>query len=113
MAISLDCPLCAASVADGADSLVPGRCPNCDARYEGDGDHPVAGAAAAASAFGVDGLDAEPLAKALFAIDPGDPLGSTVGIASDSRDGFYRWWVFVRDDAEAPESILRGLLTDS
>ena len=36
MSITLECPLCAAVVADGVDELGPGRCPACRARFEGD-----------------------------------------------------------------------------
>lgn len=110
MPISLDCPLCGATVADRVDALAPGRCPRCAARFEGDGDHPVTGTEAALAAYGVDDLDAKEVATALFSIEPGSELAGLVGVASDSRDGFYRWWVFARDDAMEPAERLRSLL---
>lgn len=111
MPVSLDCPLCGATVADGVDALAPGRCPNCTARFEGDGDHPVTGTEAALAAYGAGDLDAQEVATALFSIEPGSELAAVVGVASDSRDGFYRWWVFVRDDEMEPARRLRTLLT--
>ncbi len=74
----------------------PGRCPGCDARYEGGAERPVGAASALLAAFGIDG-DPELLARGLFETPP----DSGVAITSDRRDGFYAWWVFVAptDDA--------------
>lgn len=110
MSITLECPLCAAVVADSVDALGPGRCPACRARFEGDGDHPVTGTAAALTAYEADDLDAQEVATALFSIEPGSELATLVGVASDSRDGFYRWWVFARDDGMEPAERLRALV---
>ena len=108
MPITLDCPLCGTRVADGVAQLGPGRCPGCAARYEGDGEHPLDGVDAALAAFGARGLPTRDVAEALFALDPS--RGNAVGVASDSRDGFYRWWVFARDDDAPPGELLAALI---
>ena len=89
--VRLICPLCEAVVAD-ADVLAPGVCPDCGARYEGDGESAPAAVATALPALGADGLDAERVAHALFSVDPARCRALGVGITSDERDGFYRWW---------------------
>jgi len=38
--------------------------------------------------------------RALFALAPEDPRARRAGITSDRREGFYRWWVFVREDPD-------------
>lgn len=93
--VRLDCPLCGVLVCDG-DPPAPGRCPGCDARYEGGADRPQGAARAALEAFGIDG-DPDRFARALFEADP----ATGVAITSDRRDGFYTWWVFVADDDHA------------
>jgi hypothetical protein len=54
--------------------------------------------------------DAAPLARALFVLRADDPRAQRMAIASDERDGFYRWWVFVRaGEAEAAEVLAEAL----
>jgi hypothetical protein len=110
MSITLDCPLCGATVADGLTRLDPGRCPGCAARYEGDGEGPLEGVAAALAALGAADLDTREVAEALFALDPALGEANAAGVASDSREGFYRWWVFVRDDAVPAREALTALI---
>ncbi len=110
MPITLDCPLCGTRVADGVERLGPGCCPGCAARYEGDGEHPLDGVDAALAAFGAGRLPTREVADALFALDLSHGEANAVGVASDRRDGFYRWWVFVRDDAAPPDEVLAALI---
>jgi hypothetical protein len=99
MSVRLDCPLCGAVVADGVDEVTPGACSGCGARYEG-GDGDVPGAVATAlGGFGAAHLDATHVATAIFRLTPDQSVERGVAITSDSRDDFYRWWMFVR----APE----------
>lgn len=93
--VRLDCPLCGVLVSDG-DPPAPGRCPGCDARYEGGTDRPQDAAQAALEAFGIAG-DPDRFARALFESDP----ATGVAVTSDRRDGYYTWWVFVADTDEA------------
>lgn len=102
MTIRLDCPLCGATVSDGS-APTPGACPACGARYEGGGDTPRDAAEAVLSAFGTPG-DADRLVAALFDESAG---AGDLAITSDQRDGFYAWWVFVADTAEAPARLER------
>jgi hypothetical protein len=82
------------------DGTVPAvrRCPGCGAPFAGGGERPRDAAAGALKEFGVDGGDADVLARALFEADEAD---RGVAITSDRRDGFYAWWVFVADDSDA------------
>lgn len=108
MSAHLDCPLCGAVVADGVSSIAPGACPSCDARYEG-GEGDVPGAVTAAlEGFGTHGLDPEQVARAIFRLTPADSAAQGVAITSDSRDDFYRWWLFVR----APDGAHAAALAD-
>ena len=95
--VRLDCPLCGAVVSDGP-APVPGRCPECAARYEGGGDRPHDSAARALEALGIADGDGDRLTRALF---DADDAGRGIAITSDRRDGFYAWWVFVADDPDA------------
>lgn len=95
----LDCPLCGAICADGAEPA-PGLCPGCGAAFVGGSERPDSAAAAALEALGREGGDPMRLAAALFAEDRDD-----VAVTSDRRDGFYRWWVFVADSDLAREQI--------
>jgi hypothetical protein len=54
----------------------------------------------------VPGLDADAVARALFALAPDDPRARRAGITSDRREGFYRWWVFVREDPDGVAATL-------
>jgi hypothetical protein len=96
-------------VADGAEPA-PGACPGCGASYAGGGASPPEGAEAALRAWGIDGLDAPALARRLFESDPHPAPAPAAAITSDSRDGFYRWWLFVRDGGRGRADVLRDLL---
>jgi hypothetical protein len=89
---------------------VPGTCPNCGARFAGGGESPGEAVALAAAAWGAEDLPAEALARRLFEVEPAPAPAATAAIASDRRDGFYRWWVFVRAPAGDPAAVLREAL---
>ena len=55
-------------------------------------------------------LPAEALARRLFEVDPAPAPAPTAAIASDRRDGFYRWWVFACTGDGDPAAVLRGAL---
>ena len=109
MPITLACPLCGTLVADGAEPE-PGTCPTCGARFAGGGESPGEGVALAAAAWGARDLPAEALARRLFEVDPAPAPASTAAIVSDRREGFYRWWVFVRTGDGDPAAVLREAL---
>jgi hypothetical protein len=110
--VRLACPLCGTVVADGPGEPVPGACPGCGAHFAGGGDSPPEAAAAALAEWGLPGGEArgaiapEALARGLFALGPGDPLAARAAINSDRRDGFYRWWLFVRAEGDARREVL-------
>ncbi len=109
MSAHLDCPLCGAVVADGVDDIAPGACPGCAARYEG-GEGDVPGAVAAALvAYGAGDLDAGQVANAIFRLAPAQSADRGVAITSDSRDDFYRWWLFVRAGDAGHATVLSDL----
>lgn len=110
MSIRLVCPLCAAVVVEGEEPR-PGRCPGCGARFAGGGDDPPGAAALALEHLGAAGVPAEALARRLFELAPDDPLARRVAITTDRRDGFYRWWLFVRDDEGSAAALLARVLT--
>jgi hypothetical protein len=99
-------------VVDGPEPE-PGRCPGCGARFEGGRDAAPAAVAAALDALGAADLPADAVTLGLFGVEPGGDLAALAGITSDRRDGFYRWWVFVRDDAEPPAALLARLAAPS
>jgi hypothetical protein len=103
----LVCPLDGAVVADGAEPA-PGSCPGCGARYAGGGGTPPEAVAAALAGWG---LDADPatVARRLFEVEPPPAPAPAMAITSDSRDGFYLWWVFARG---APADALTALTGD-
>lgn len=103
----LVCPLCRTEVV-AAGEPEPGACPGCGALVRGGGDDPLSGVALALVQLGADGELAPPVADALFRLSPDDPRSSETTVASDEREGFYRWWVFVRadDDASAIERLV-------
>jgi hypothetical protein len=107
--VRLACPLCGAVVADGVEPA-PGTCPGCGARYAGGGPSPPQAAALALASWGVAGLDPEGLARRLFEADPPPAPEPAAAITSDSREGFYLWWIFVRDDGRGPGAVLAGVL---
>jgi len=108
--VRLDCPICGATVSDGPPPA-PGACPSCGARYLGDADAVPEAAAALIAAAGPEaaGADAGALALRLFEIDPAGPLAREVAITSDRREGFYRWWVFLRAGLD-PAGAVRLLM---
>jgi len=103
----LVCPLCRTLVIDGAEPL-PGACPGCGARYAGGAADAPGAVAAALAWWNLGDLDADRVSDGLFRILPGDPLNSTVTVTSDRRDGFYRWWVFVKASATAADVLARA-----
>lgn len=106
--VRLTCPLSGTVVVDGAEPA-PGTCPGCGAAYAGGGASPPEAVARALDAWGVEGVDAAALTRRLFEVDPPAPPGPAAAITSDSRDGFYLWWVFVRGAGRGPGDILREL----
>ena len=111
MSARLECPLCGQVVVDGADDIVAGVCQGCGARYEGgEGDAPVSVAAAVAG-FGADDLDAREVLDAVFRLTPAQSAERGVSITSDTRDDFYRWWLFVRaGESGEPADVLRQVV---
>ena len=101
----LVCPLCATVVVEGAEPS-PGTCPGCGAAYAGGGESAPAAAAAALDHWGVAGVAADALALRLFETDPPPPPAPAAAITSDHRDGFYRWWVFVRPGGSDIAAVL-------
>jgi hypothetical protein len=77
-------------VSDGSEP-VAGRCPKCGAQYLGGADSPPATVARALADLGLSG-DGEQVARVLFV---SDLRADGIAITSDTRDGFYRWWLFV------------------
>jgi hypothetical protein len=107
--VRLVCPLCGAVVADGTDPA-PGGCPGCGARYAGGEATPPAAVARALGEWKIAGLDPDALARRLFEADPPPAPAPAAAITSDSRDGFYLWWVFVRDGGGGPAPVVAELL---
>lgn len=106
MAVRLDCPLCRATVADGVEPH-PGTCPGCGARVEGGAETSQGAVEALIVAADLDGVDPAALTRALFGLDESSPLGRRMAITSDQRDGFYRWWVFIRTGDDDIGTLLR------
>ncbi|MBM3635258.1 MAG: hypothetical protein FJW99_08285 [Actinobacteria bacterium] len=110
MSARLDCPLCGAVVVEGADDIAPGACPGCGARYEGgEGSAPDA-VRTALIGFGADALDPAAVTDAVFRLTPADSAERGVGITSDARDDFYRWWLFVRADDDGDITAVLAFL---
>jgi hypothetical protein len=101
----LVCPFDGAVVVDGAEPA-PGRCPGCGARFDGGAGTPPEAAGRALAAWGLE-ADPQDVAGRLFAEHPPPPPAAAMAITSDSRDGFYLWWVFARGE---PADALAGLL---
>ena len=106
--VRLTCPLCGATVVDGPEPA-PGSCPACGAAYAGGGASPPEAVAAALRRWEVGGLDPGDLAGRLFAVGPAAAPAPAAAITSDRRDGFYRWWVFVRDGGRPRAEVLGDL----
>ncbi len=105
--IRLVCPLCSTTIADGREPEVGEACPGCSAIVLGGGNDPISGVAAALDQNGDVELPVDEVARALFALAAPDPRARLAGITSDERDGFYRWWVLVRnDEGDVLESLL-------
>lgn len=106
--VRLTCPLCGGTVVDGPEPA-PGSCPACGSAYAGGRASPPEAVAAALDAWGVGGLDAGALARRLFSVEPAPAPAPAAAITSDRRDGFYLWWVFVRDGGRRREDVLENL----
>lgn len=104
--VRLVCPLCGTEAEPR-----PGRCPGCGARYGGDADGPEEAVAAFLAEIRAGDLDAEPLSRALFALREDDSRARRMAITSDQRDGYYRWWVFVRAEESDPAAVLAEALS--
>ncbi len=111
MTARLECPLCGAVVVDASDDIAPGTCPQCAARYEGGEGDPPGAVATALSAFAADDLDARAVLDAAFRLTPAQSHDRGVAVTSDTRDGFYRWWLFVRAEAGDHHEVIARLLS--
>lgn len=107
MSARLACPLCGAVVAQGVDHIAPGTCPGCGARYEGGEASAADAVRTAVAALAGDRLDPAAVTDAVFRLTPECSQARGVAITSDERDGFYRWWLFVRpgDSGDAPAAL--------
>ncbi len=97
--VLLTCPLCGDTAADGPE-ITPGVCRGCGARFLGGRETPPEACADALTSLGIPG-DGGVLARELFTRDE---TANGAAIASDSRDGFYSWWLFV---AARPDALSR------
>lgn len=95
----LTCPLCHGRAAEGAE-IAAARCPSCGARFAGGTEDPPTAVAAASESWTIETPDARLVADGLFRLAPDEPLLERLGITTDRRDGFYRWWVFVAEGAD-------------
>lgn len=107
--VRLTCPFCGTVVAEGAEPA-PGDCPGCGAAYAGGGAAPPDAVAAALGDWGIGGADPAALARRLFELDPPPAPAPALAITSDSRDGFYLWWVFARDGGRDRAEVVRAAL---
>lgn len=110
--VELVCPLCAADVTGGAEPA-PGACPGCGARYAGGGDSAPEGVALALAQWDLADLPSDAVARRLFEVEPAPAPAPTAAITSDRREGFYRWWVFVRPGDDGLRGVIGGLVTSS
>ncbi len=111
MSARLDCPLCGAVVADGVPDITPGMCPGCGARYEGGEGAAGDAVRAALTVLGAGGLDPAQVTDAVFRLSPEESADRGVAITSDAREGFYCWWLFVRQsDGGDPVGAVRALI---
>lgn len=105
--IRLICPLCSVTIVDGREPEVGEKCPECTAVVLGGGNDPISGVAEALDQNGDIGLPVAEVAEALFGLSAPDPMAKLAGVTSDERDGFYKWWVLVRNDEG---DVLQSLL---
>lgn len=91
---------------DGVGEPSPGNCPRCDARIEGGGDDARSAVGLLLAAIGSD-LDVDTVTRGLFSVNAAHPLADRVALTSDTRDGFYRWWIALRGDD--PAKLLSAL----
>ena len=111
MSPRLDCPLCGAVVADGVPDITPGTCPGCGARYEGGEGAAGDAVQVALTALGAGDLDPAQVTDAVFRLSPEESAHRGVAITSDARDGFYLWWLFVRQsDGDDAAGAVRALI---
>jgi len=103
----LVCPFDGVVVVDGAEPA-PGLCPGCGARYAGGGTTPPAAVEGALAHWGLGGHDAAAVARRLFDVEPGPEPEPALAITSDSREGFYLWWLFSRGEAGLALTRLMG-----
>lgn len=94
----LVCPFDGRVVVDGAEPT-PGTCPGCRARYAGGGTTPPEAVERALAHWSLRGHDAAAVARRLFDVEPGPDPEPALAITSDSREGFYLWWLFSRGEA--------------
>ena len=111
MSVRLECPLCGAVVADGVPDVSPGTCTGCGARYEGGEGAAGDAVRAALAALGAADLDPAQVTDAVFRLSPEESGDRGVAITSDAREGFYLWWLFVRQsDGGDPAGTVRALI---
>jgi hypothetical protein len=90
---------------------MPGVCQGCGARFEGNAETSQGAVEALLQATSqAADIDAGALTRAFFEIDPESELARNVAIASDERQGFYNWWVFIRTDELPIGTLLRRVL---
>jgi hypothetical protein len=109
MIVRLDCPLCGFTVLDGPDPA-PGVCAGCGARFDGNAETSAGAVEALLVSLSRTEIDGPALTRALFELDGESDLARQVAIASDRREGFYNWWVFVRTDGMEIGTLLRRVL---
>lgn len=107
--VVLICPLCGTDAAAGAEPA-PGACPGCGAAVAGGGESAPEGVRMALAHWDLGTLDPLAVATALFETEPAGAPAPTAAITSDRRDGFYLWWVFVREGEGGVAGVLRGLI---
>lgn len=105
--VRLECPLCGVLFHEAHTEPVAGTCSGCGARIEGGGSDARAAVALALEAVSA-ASDVDAVTRALFAVDTSHPLYDNVRLTSDTREGFYRWWVAIR--ARDPAALFARLL---
>jgi hypothetical protein len=103
--VRLVCPLCGGLASAGAPPPAAAACPGCGARYAGDGESAREAVARGLEGLDIVGLEPDEVTSALFSVPPERCRELGVAIASDEREGFYRWWLFVAAGGEARERL--------